>query len=67
MDKLTVRSPDFDDLRGAAGDLLSLRTAPPMMVSAGAIMLLTGNLIVALPTVALTSFLHAFWARLVQP
>jgi len=64
MDKLTVRSPDFDDLRGAAGDLLSLRGAPPMMLSAGALMLLTGNLVFALLAVGLTSFLHTLWARL---
>lgn len=66
MDKVTVRKPTALDLSESCKDMLTLRAAPPMVVSAGAIMLLTGNALIAVLTVAVTSFAHVFWARLVR-
>lgn len=67
MEKVTVRAPRAGDPLATLCDLCSMRTAPPLAVSLGLIMLLTGSIVTALLTVFLTSFVHAFWARLVQP
>lgn len=66
MDKLTVRKPTAFDVSEACKDMLTLRVAPPLIVSAAVIVLLTGNPLEAALAVGLTSFVHAFWARLVR-
>jgi hypothetical protein len=66
MEKLTVRKPAPVDLGAALQDLASLRAAPPLLISAALIVLLTGNILVALLTVGLTSYVHALWTRLVH-
>lgn len=65
MERITVRTPRIDDLVGALRELLSLRSAPPLLVSAGLIVVLTGSLLTALVTVTLTGFVLALWTRLV--
>lgn len=65
MEKVTVRKPRTDDLGAALFDLCSLRGAPPLVVSASLIVVLTGSIMTAVLTVVLTSFIHAFWSRLV--
>jgi hypothetical protein len=66
-DRLSVRAPTTDDLLGALKDMVTLRTAPPLVVSFALLIILTGNLVGALLAVAVVSFVHAFWARLVEP
>lgn len=70
MDKLTVRKPTVDDVKEAFEDMISLRVAPPLVLSLSLIVplvvLLTGNLLGAVLAVVLTSFVHALWARLVS-
>jgi hypothetical protein len=64
---IVVRAPTLVDAGRALGDLVSLRAAPPMIVSAALVMILTGSLLVTLSLVCLTSYVHAFWARLCEP
>lgn len=46
--------------------MVTLRTAPPLVVSGALIVILTGNLLMAVLAVGVTSFLHAFWSRLLK-
>jgi hypothetical protein len=64
MDKLTVRTPNGDDLPQTLRDMVTLRTAPPLVLSAAGVLLMTGSILLALTTVGVTSFVHALWARL---
>jgi hypothetical protein len=66
LDKLTVRKPLPRDLAEAGKDLVTLRGAPPLILSAASLVLLTGNILLAVLTVGLTSFVHAFWTRLLS-
>lgn len=66
MDKVTVRAPRVEDLGETLKDLVTVRTAPPLVLSAALVVVLTGNLLVSALSVLLTSFVHAFWARLVS-
>lgn len=65
MERITVRKPRTDDFGAAMFDLCSLRAAPALAVSAALIVVLTGSLLNAVLTVILTSYIHAFWSRLV--
>jgi hypothetical protein len=67
MDKLTVRTPTADDLPQTLRDMVTLRTAPPLLISAAGVLLMTGSLLLALTTVGVTSFIHAMWSRLLVP
>jgi hypothetical protein len=62
-----VRAPSLADCGATFGDLLSLRAAPPLVISAGLVMLLTGSLALTVLTVLLTSYVHALWARMLTP
>jgi hypothetical protein len=64
---LTVRPPTLEDAGAALRDLVSLRAAPPMIISSGLVMLLTGSLLITASLVCLTSYVHALWARLCKP
>ena len=66
MDRLTVRKPTTADLGETLKDMITLRAAPPMLVSAAAIVLLTGNFLFGVLTVGITSFTHSLWARLAR-
>jgi hypothetical protein len=66
MEKLTLRKPQSSDLVEACRDLVTLRTAPPLIVSMALIVILTGNLVFGALSVGLTSLAHAFWSRLVS-
>jgi hypothetical protein len=66
MDRLIVRKPSVTDLHEAIRDLVTMRCAPPLVISAGLLVLLTGSILIAVLTAGLTSFVHAFWARLVE-
>lgn len=63
-DKLIVRKPVVSDLSDALKDLGTLRSAPPLLLSMAAMVILTGNILYAVLAVVLTSFMHAFWSRL---
>lgn len=67
MERLIVRRPTGDDVTLALKDLVTLRTAPPLVVSLALLIVLTGNLVLAVLGVLLTSYVHALWARLVVP
>lgn len=66
MDRLTVRRPSVVDLQGAVTDLVTMRCAPPLVLSTALLVLLTGSILLAVITAGLTSFVHALWARLVE-
>ena len=67
MERLIVRRPTGDDATLAAKDLVTLRTSPPFLFSLALLVVLTGNLVLAVFSVLLTSYVHALWARLVVP
>lgn len=66
MDRLTVRKPNSVDVRHALDDLISMRCAPPLVLSTALLVLLTGSVVIAVLAAGLTSFVHALWARLVE-
>lgn len=65
-DKVVVRKPHVLDLAESCKDLVTLRAAPPLIVSMALVAILTGNIAFALLTVGITSFVHAFWTRLLE-
>ena len=66
MDRLNVRKPSVLDLQEALADLLTMRGAPPLVISTVLLVLVTGSVLIASITAGLTSFVHAFWSRLVE-
>lgn len=66
MEKLTVRAPRLEDFGATLFDLLTLRAAPPVVVSTAFIVVLTGSILNAVLTVLITSYVDGFWTRLVR-
>lgn len=65
-DKHTVRKPTALDLSESLRDLVTLRSAPPLVMAMAFMVILTGNILFALLAAGITSFMHAFWARLLS-
>lgn len=66
MDRLSVRKPSVLDLKQALFDLVTIRCAPPLVLATALLVLLTGSIVLAVVAAGLTSFVHAFWARIVE-
>lgn len=67
MEKISVRTPHRDDFALSLRDMVTLRSAPPLLLSLSMLTLLTGSVAVSALAVAVTSYTHALWARLLSP
>lgn len=66
QEKGSFRAPRQEDFQAAAFDMITLRSAPPLMLSLSAVFLVTGNAVVALVASTITTYFHALWARLFE-
>jgi hypothetical protein len=66
MEKIAVRAPHRADFALSLRDMVTLRSAPPLLFAAATLFLLTGNVIVSALAVTVTSYAHALWARLIE-
>jgi hypothetical protein len=66
-EKLAVRSPSAIDFAESVRDCVTLRAAPPAVISAASVFLLTGSPLVSVLAVGLTTYLGSVWSRLLKP
>ena len=66
-DKITIRTPDGEDVARAAVDLLTLRSGPPLVVALAIVFFLLGSIVAAVIGVGVTGYLLSLWARLERP
>lgn len=66
MNWLNLRPPRLEDLGEAMVTLMSMRGAPPLVMSVSTLVIITGSLIVSVIAGLVSGYIHALWSLLCQ-